>query len=71
MTDDKMQPDLNDRSGQTEPEMANQPPQVIQISTSALPSQRPTPRQRPLLHLKDHAAKPVHQPPPNSRTRSP
>ena len=64
MTDDKVQPNVNDRPDQTKPARVDQQSQHTQASASAQPGQPPTPRRRPLLHLKGHAheARPVHRP---------
>ncbi len=49
MTDDKMQPDVNDRSEQAQPEQVDQQAQQSQASAAARPGQRAAPGRRPLF----------------------
>jgi hypothetical protein len=49
MTDDKMQPNMNDRPEQTKPEAVDQQAQQSQASAAAQTSQRPVPGRRPLF----------------------
>ena len=49
MTDDKMQPNVNDRPEQAKPEQVGQQAQRIQASAAAQPGQRAAPGRRPLF----------------------
>jgi hypothetical protein len=49
MTDDKMQPNVNDRPEQAKPEQVGQQAQQSQASAAAQPGQRTAPGRRPLF----------------------
>jgi hypothetical protein len=49
MTDDKMQPNLNNRSEQVKPEQGDQQAQQSQASAAAQPGQCAAPGRRPLF----------------------
>jgi hypothetical protein len=49
MTDDKVQPNVNDRPEQAKPEQVGQQEQKSQTSAAAQPGQRATPGRRPLF----------------------
>jgi hypothetical protein len=49
MSDDKMQPNVNDRSEQSKPEQVDQQSQQSQASAVRQPDKRTTPGRRPLF----------------------
>jgi hypothetical protein len=49
MTDDKMQPNDNDRPEQVKPEQVGRQTQQSQRSAAAQPNERPAPGRRPLF----------------------
>jgi hypothetical protein len=56
MTDDKMQPNVNDRPEQVKTEHAGKQMPQSPASAAVLPDQRAGSGRRPMLHLRQHAA---------------
>jgi len=56
MTDDKMQPNVNDRLEPGKKEQAGEQTPQSQASAAVLPDQHTALGRRPILHLRQHAA---------------